>query len=123
MLAATLGTATLTSGLLLAGQAGHSVAVAASHQHATSAYADAHHRPGRHETRALKTRRSPAARLHHEARLATTECEYGHHLDRRLRVTALRYASSHLTTMQMEYTECGRILRMRAMRIAIERGR
>jgi RNA polymerase sigma-70 factor (ECF subfamily) len=122
MLVAALGTATLTSGLLLAGQAGHSVAIAASHQHATSAHAGAHHRPGGGGTRAPQTRRSPAARLHHEARLAAAECENGRRLDRRLRVAALQYAASHLTTMQMEYTDCKQILRMRAMRIAIAHG-
>jgi RNA polymerase sigma factor (sigma-70 family) len=122
MLAAALGTATLTSGLILAGQAGHSVAVAAPRQQAASAHAGAHHRSGGGGTRAPQTRSSPAARLHHEARLATTECDHGRRLDRRLRVTALQYAASHLTTMQMEYTECQRILRMRAMRSAIAGG-
>ncbi len=122
MLAATLGTATLTTGLLLAGQAGHSVAIAASRQPAASAHTHARHRPGGGETRAPQTRSSPTAVLHHEARLATAECEDGHRLDRQLRVAALRYAASHLTTMQSEYTDCGQILRMRAMRIVIARG-
>jgi RNA polymerase sigma factor (sigma-70 family) len=122
MLAAALGTATLTSGLILAGQAGHLVAVAAPHRQSASAHAGAHHRPGAGGTRAPQASSSPAARLHHEARLATTECDHGHRLDRRLRVTALQYAASHLTTMQMEYTECERILRMRAMRTAVARG-
>jgi hypothetical protein len=118
MLVAALGTATLTSGLLLSGQAGHSVAIAASHQQAGSTHAGVHHQPGGGETRTPQTKRSPAARLHHEVRRATAECENGRRLDRRLRVAALRYAASHLTTMQMEYTNCEQILRMRAMRIA-----
>ena len=122
MLAAALGTATLTSGLLLAGQAGHSVAIAASRQQAASAHAGAHHRPGAGKTRAPQAKRSPAARLHHEARLATAECASGRRLDRRLRVAALQYAASHLTTMLMEYTDCEQILRMRAMRIASRAG-
>jgi RNA polymerase sigma factor (sigma-70 family) len=123
MLAAVIGTATLTSGLLLGGQAAHSVALAAPGRQTASAHAGALHRPGGGGTRAPQAGRSRAARLHHEARLAATECEYGRRLDRRLRVAALRYAASHLTTVQMEYTECGRILRMRAMRIVIARGR
>jgi RNA polymerase sigma factor (sigma-70 family) len=122
MLAAALGTATLTTGLLLAGQAGHSVAIAASRQGAAIAHAHAHHRPGRGRTRAPQIRRSPSARLHHEARLATTECENGRPLDRQLRVAALQYAASHLSTVLMEYTDCEQILRMRAMRIVIARG-
>jgi hypothetical protein len=60
--------------------------------------------------------------LHHEARLATTECENGRRLNPRLRVAALQYAASHLTTMQLEYTDCEQILRMRARRIAVARG-
>jgi RNA polymerase sigma factor (sigma-70 family) len=118
MLLAALGTATLTSGLLLAGQAGHSVAIAASRHQTASAHASVHHRTGGSGTRAPQTKRSPAARLHHEARLATVECENGHRLSRRLRVVALQYAAGHLTTMQMEYTDCEQILRMRARRIA-----
>ncbi len=120
MLAAVLGTATLTSGLLLAGQAGHSVAIAASRQ--PSPRVGIHHHPGGDGTRASKAASSPAARLHHEARRAATECEYGRRLDRRLRVAALQYAAGHLTAVQLEYTECGRILRMRAMRIVIAHG-
>ncbi len=123
MLLAALGTATLTSSLLLAGQASHSVVIAASHQQAASAHAGPHHRPGAGGTPAPQARRSPTARLHHEARRATAECENGRHLDRRLRVAALQYAASHLTTMQMQYTECEQILRIRAIRIVAGRGR
>ncbi len=83
-----------------------------------SAHAGAHHQRGGGGARTPRAKRSPAARLHHEARRATAECENGHHLNRRLRVAALQYAASHLTTMQMEYTDCEQILRMRAMRIA-----
>ncbi|HEV3321897.1 MAG TPA: sigma-70 family RNA polymerase sigma factor [Solirubrobacteraceae bacterium] len=122
MLLAALGTATLTSGLLLAGQAGHSVAIAASRRQAVSAHASAHRRTRGGGTRAPNIGRSPAGRLHHEARLATAECENGRHLNRRLRVVALQYAASHLTTMQMEYTDCEQILRMRVRRIASARG-
>ena len=122
VLAAALGTATLTTGLLLAGQTSHSVAIAASRQQPASGHTQARHRPGGGGTRTPQTRRSPTARLHHEARLATGECENGHRLDRRLRVAALQYAARHLTTMQMEYTDCEQILRMRAMRIVIARG-
>ena len=120
-LAAVLGTATLTSGLLLAGQASHSVAIAAPGRQAASAHAG-HHRTDGGGTRAPQTGRSQTARLHHEARLAATECEYGRRLDRRLRVAALQYAASHLTATQMEYTECGRILRRHALRVALARG-
>ncbi len=123
MLAAALGTATLTSGLILTGQAGHSLAIAASRPQAASVHGGTHHRPGGDGAHALQTRLSPTARLHHEARRATAECEYGRRLDRRLRVAALQYAASHLTTVQMEYTECEQILRMRAMRIAAARDR
>ncbi len=122
MLLAALGTATLATGLLFAGQAGHSVAIAASRRQAVSAHASGHHRPGGGGTHAPRTGRSPVARLHHEARLATTECENGRHLDRRLRVTALQYAASHLSTSQMEYTDCEQLLRIRARRIASARG-
>ncbi len=122
MFATAIGTATLTSGLLLVGQAGHSVAIAASRPQAASAHAGTHHVPGWGGTCTPQIRCSPAVRLHHEARLATAECEYGHRLDRRLRVAALQYAASHLTTMQMEYTDCEQILRMHAMRIAIAPG-
>lgn len=118
MFVAALGTATLTSGLLLSGQAGHSVAIAASHRQAGGAHAGAHHRHGGGGAHPPRAKRSPAARLHREARRATAECEDGHHPNRRLRVAALQYAASHLTTMQMEYTDCEQILRMRAMRIA-----
>jgi RNA polymerase sigma factor (sigma-70 family) len=121
MLAVAVGTATLTSGLILTGQAGHSVAIAASRPQTASVHAGAHHRSGGSGTRTPQTRHSPVARLHHEARLATTECEYGDRLDRRLRAVALQYAASHLTTAQMEYTECEQILRMRAMRITFTR--
>ncbi len=122
MLLAALGTATLTSGLLLAGQTGHSVAIAASRRQAVSAHESTHHRTGGGGTRAPNAGGSPTARLHHEARVATTECENGRRLNRRLRVAALQYAASHLTTMQMEYTDCRQILRMRASRIAGARG-
>ncbi len=122
MLVAALGTATLTSGLLLAGQAGHSVAIAASRRQAASAHAGTHHRTGGGGTPTPRAKRSPAARLHHEARRATAECASGRRLDRRLRVAALQYAASHLTTMLTEYTDCEQILRMRAMRIAGARG-
>ena len=53
MFLAALGTATLTSGLLLAGQAGHSVAIAASRRQAVSGHARAHHRTGGGGSRAL----------------------------------------------------------------------
>jgi RNA polymerase sigma factor (sigma-70 family) len=119
MLAVALGTATLTSGLILTGQAGHSVAIAASRPQPASSPGGAHHRSGGGGTRAPRASRFPAARLHHEARLATAECEYGRHLGRRLRVAALLYAASHLTTAQMEYSNCEQILRSRAMRIPI----
>jgi RNA polymerase sigma factor (sigma-70 family) len=122
MLLTALGTATLTSGLLLAGQTGHSVAIAASRRQAVSAHESAHHRTGGGGTRAPNAGGSPTARLHHEARVATTQCENGRRLNRRLRVAALQYAASHLTTMQMEYTDCKQILRMRASRIAGARG-
>jgi RNA polymerase sigma factor (sigma-70 family) len=117
-----LGTATLTSGLLLAGQAGHSVAIAASRRQAVSAHARAHHHTGGGGARAPNTGRSPAARLHHEARRATAECASGRRLDRHLRVAALQYAASHLETTLLEYTDCEQILRMRARRIAGARG-
>jgi RNA polymerase sigma factor (sigma-70 family) len=121
MLVAALGTATLTSGLLLSGQAGHSIAIAASHRQTGIAHVGAHHRGGRggHTPRA---KRSPAARLHREARRATAECASGRRLDRRLRVPALQYAASHLPTMLTEYTDCEQVLRMRTMRIAGARG-
>ncbi len=122
MLLAALGTATLTSGVLLTGQAGHSIASAASRQQAASAHTSAHHQPGGGGTRAPQTRRSRAGRLHHEARVATAECETGRPLNRRLRVAALQYAASHLTTMQLEYTDCEQILQIRTRRIAGERG-
>jgi RNA polymerase sigma factor (sigma-70 family) len=122
MFLAALGTATLTSGLLLAGQAGHSVAIAASRQQTASAPTRAHHGRGGGGTRTPQTNRSPTVRLHHEVRLATAECENGRRLDRQLRVAALQYAASHLTTVQREYTDCEQILRMRAMRIAIAHG-
>jgi RNA polymerase sigma factor (sigma-70 family) len=121
MFATALGAATLTSGLLLTGQAGHSVALAAPRQYATSAHAGTIHGLGGVGTCKPQIGCSPTARLHHEAWLATAECEYGRRLNRRLRVVALQYAASHMTTMQMQYTECERILRMRAMRIAIAR--
>jgi RNA polymerase sigma factor (sigma-70 family) len=122
MFVAALGTATLTSGLLLSGQAGHSIAIAASHRQAGIAHAGAHHRRGGGGARMSPTKRSPVARLHHEARRATAECASGRHLDRRLRVAALQYAASHLPTMLTEYTDCEQVLRMRAMRIDGARG-
>ena len=122
MLVAALGTATLTSGLLLSGQTGHSIAIAASHRQAGVAHAGTHHRAGRGGTHTPRAKRFPVAQLHHEARRATAECENGYRPDRGLRVAALQYAASHLTTMQMEYTDCEQILRMRAMRIAGARG-
>jgi RNA polymerase sigma factor (sigma-70 family) len=122
MLLAAVGTATLTSGLLLAGQEGHSVAIAASRHQAASTHAGIHHRPGGGGTRAPQTRRSPTVQLHHEARRAMAECASGRPLDRRLRVAALQYAANHLETTLMEYTDCEQILRMRARRIASERG-
>jgi RNA polymerase sigma factor (sigma-70 family) len=122
MLVAALGTATLTSGLLLSGQAGHSIAIAAAHRQAGIAHASTHHHTGGGGTHAPQAKRSPAARLHREARRATAECENGYRPDRRLRVAALQYAASHLTTMQMEYTDCEQILRTRAMRITGARG-
>lgn len=118
MLLAALGTATLTSGLLLAGQAGHSVAIAASRRQDVSAHESVHRHTGGGGTRAPNSGRSPATRLHHEARRATAECASGRRLDRRLRVAALQYAAGHLTTMLMEYTDCEQLLRMRARRIA-----
>jgi RNA polymerase sigma factor (sigma-70 family) len=122
MLVAALGTATLTSGLLLSGQAGHSIAIAASHRQAGITHAGTHHRTSGGGTHTPRAKRSPAATLHHEARRATAECASGRRLDRRLRVAALQYAASHLTTMLTEYTDCEQILRMRAMRIAGARG-
>jgi RNA polymerase sigma factor (sigma-70 family) len=118
MLVAALSTATLTSGLLLSGQAGHSIAIAASHRQTGITHTRTHHRTGGGGTHTPRAKSSPAARLHHEARRATAECASGRHLDRRLRVAALQYAASHLTTMLTEYTDCEQILRMRAMRIA-----
>ncbi|MGA2164170.1 MAG: sigma-70 family RNA polymerase sigma factor [Solirubrobacteraceae bacterium] len=118
MFLAALGTATLTSGLLLSGQAGHSVAIAASRRQAVSARARAHHHTGGGGARGPNTERSPAARLHHEARRATAECARGRRLDRHLRVAALQYAASHLETALLEYSDCEQILRMRARRIA-----
>jgi hypothetical protein len=122
MLVAALSTATLTSGLLLAGQAGHSVAIAASRQQTASAHPRAHHRRGGNGTRTPQTKRSPTVQLHHEARRATAECEDGQRLDWQLQVAALQYASSHLTTVQREYTDCEQTLQMRVMRIAIAHG-
>lgn len=122
VLVAALGTATLTSGLLLAGQAGHSVAIAATRRQAVSAHARVHHHTGGGGIRAPDTGRSPAARLHHEARRATVECASGRRLDRHLRVAALQYAASHLETTLMEYTDCEQLLRMRARQIATARG-
>ncbi len=122
MLVAALGTATLTSGLLLSGQAGHSIAIAASHRQTGITHAGTHHRTSGGGTHTPRAKRSPAAQLHHEARRATAECASGRRLDQRLRVAALQYAASHLEPMLTEYTDCEQILRMRAMRIAGARG-
>lgn len=122
ILAAALGTATLTSGLLLAGQTGHSVAIAASPRGAAGVHVVAYRQPSGSHANAARSGHYPAAQLHHEARLAAAECEYGHRLNRRLRGAALQYAASHLTTDQMEYTDCQRVLRTLAMRIAVAHG-
>jgi RNA polymerase sigma factor (sigma-70 family) len=112
-LATVLGTATLTSGLLLAVQAGPVRAGLASHREPASIHGapDRPHRGGSHGSVA------PAVRLHHEAKLATVECEKDHRLGRHLRGAALQYAAGHLTTSLLEYTECQRVLQTRAMQI------
>ena len=122
MLAAAIGTATLTSGLLLAVHGGHSAAaIAASQRQGVGVRAGAHHRRGAGGNHAPQPERSPAARLHHEARQAMAECEHGRRLDRRLRGAALRYAASHLDAALMEYSNCGHVLRGRALQLARDR--
>ncbi len=117
VLAAAVGTATITSGLLFAVHGGPSAAIAAPGRHLSKAHVVSYRRPHTGGVRAPAPAASPVVRLHREARRATSECDRGKHLDRKLRSAALRYAASHLNTSLMEYTECGRILRDRATQI------
>lgn len=121
MVAAVIGTATLTSGLLLAVHADHSATALAAAQRSVRAHASSHRRSGGGGTGTPQI--NSTARLHHEARCAAAECERGRRLDRRLRGAALWYAASHLTATQMQYTECGHILRVHALQISTARGR
>ncbi|MGA9874602.1 MAG: RNA polymerase sigma factor [Solirubrobacteraceae bacterium] len=107
MVAQTLSTATLTAGILMAVPGtGPSPVIASGlphHSHTASTRGSSHRH---HDNHGRPTHAALERRIHNEARGAIAQCLRPTHKHRHYTPAALRYATHHLSTDVIEYTEC-----------------